>query len=311
MAAGTLPSAVKRCYNTRVAPLARSACALFVLALILPAAAGAYSWPLRPFYKAHVVRGYFNDPRKVGTSTSFHFGVDIVADDLEPVYAVAAGRARVRGSSVAVVARGRTLSYWHIVPAVRNGQHIAFHQVVGLIEPGMEHLHLAEFRSGSYINPLRIGGLAPFIDDTVPRIPTITFYGDGRPMPVAEVRGTVDLTTDAHDIPPLPLPPPEWAQTRLAPALIRWRIMQGHTQIRPWQTSVDFRTFLVPSNLFGFVYAPGTYQNRPSRPGRYEYYLARNFDTRALPNGLYSVEVEAWDTQENIGRAAYAFLVTN
>jgi murein DD-endopeptidase MepM/ murein hydrolase activator NlpD len=302
---------MKRCYNTRVAPLARGVCALFVLALLLPAAAGAYSWPLRPFYKAHVIRGYFNDPRKVGATTSFHFGVDIVAADHEPVYAVEAGRARVRTTSVSVIARGRTLSYWHIHPAVRNGQHVSFHQVVGYIEPGMEHLHLAEFRNGSYINPLRIGGLAPFIDDVVPRVPTITFYLDGRPIPVAEVRGIVDLTTDAHDLPPLPLPPPEWAQTRLAPALIRWRIVQGHAQIRPWQTSVDFRTFLIPSTLFTFVYAPGTYQNRPNRPGRYEYYLARNFDTRTLPNGLYNVEVEAWDTQENIGRASYAFLIRN
>jgi murein DD-endopeptidase MepM/ murein hydrolase activator NlpD len=302
---------MKRCYNTRVAPLARGVCALFVLALILPAAAGAYSWPLRPFYKAHVIRGYFNDPRKVGATTSFHFGVDVVAADNEPVYAVEAGRARVRTTSVSVIARGRTLSYWHIHPAVRNGQHVSFHQVVGYIEPGMEHLHLAEFRNGGYINPLRIGGLAPFIDDTVPRIPTITFYLDGRPIPVAEVRGIVDLTTDAHDLPPLPLPPPEWTQTRLAPALVRWRIVQGQTQIRPWQTSVDFRTFLIPSTLFSFVYAPGTYQNRPNRPGRYEYYLARNFDTRTMPNGLYNVEVEAWDTQENIGRASYAFLVRN
>ena len=304
---------MKRCYNTRVARLARIACALITLALILPAAAGAYSWPLRPFYKAHVIRGYFNDPRKVGTTTSFHFGVDIVAADLEPVYAVEAGRARVRTSSVSVVARGRTLSYWHIQPAVHNGQFVSFHQVVGYIEPGMEHLHLAEFRNGSYVNPLRMGGLAPFIDDTVPRIPTITYYVAGTvlPIPVAEVRGTVDLTADAYDVPPLPKPQPEWVDTRLAPALVRWRIVQGHTVVQHWRTAADFRTFLLPSSLFSFVYAPGTYQNRPNRPGRYEYFLAQNFDTRTLPNGLYNVEVEAWDTQENIGRASYAFIIGN
>jgi hypothetical protein len=302
---------MNRCYNTRVARLARIAWALFALALLVPSVAGAYSWPLRPFYKAHAIRGYFNDPRVVGETTSFHFGVDIVADDLEPVYAVEAGRARVRGSSVAVVARQRTLSYWHIVPAVRNRQLVSFHQVVGYIEPGMEHLHLAEFRNGSYVNPLRMGALAPYIDDTVPRIPAITFYTAGRTMQLDRILGTVDLTVDAHDLSPLPLPPPEWAAARLAPALIRWRIVDGHRTVQRWQSAVDFRTFLLPSSLYTFVYAPGTYQNRPARPGRFEYYLARNLDTRTLPNGALWLEIEAWDTQENIGRAKFAFIVTN
>lgn len=300
-----------RCYNTCVPRIARLTFALAALALLAPAVAVAYSWPLRPFYRAHAIRGYFNDPRIVSGTTSFHFGVDIVANDLEPVYAVAAGRARVRGAAVSVAARQRTLSYWHIVPAVRNRQHVAFHQVVGWIEPGMEHLHLAEFRNGTYVNPLRLGALAPYIDDTVPKIPAITFYIGGRSSPLDRIAGTVDLTVDAHDLTPLPLPPPEWTTARLAPALIRWRIVQGTKTIQPWQEPIDFRTFLMPASLYSFVYAPGTYQNRPARPGRYEYYLARSFDTRVLPNGAYSIEVEAWDTQENIGRASFNFIVTN
>jgi hypothetical protein len=303
------------CYNSPVPRLARIVCALAALAVLVPAAADAYSWPLRPFYKAHAIRGYFNDPRIVGGATSFHFGVDIIADDLEPVYAVEAGQARVRGQSVAVAARGRTLSYWHVIPAVQNRQRIAFHQVVGWIEPGMEHLHLAEFRNGGYVNPLRIGGLAPYIDDTVPVIPTITFYGAGRVLQPHAITGTVDVTIDAHDLSPLPIPPTPWIQARLAPALIRWRIVQNgntpHNTVQNWQSPVDFRTYLLPSALFGFVYAPGTYQNRPSRPGRYEYYLARNYDTRVLPSGPYAIEVEAWDTQENIGRNTFGFYVTN
>ena len=66
----------------------------------------------------------------------------------------------------------------------------------------------------------------------------------------------------------------------MTPSLIRWRIVQGQRTIRPWETAVDFRTFLLPINLFSFVYAPGTFQNRAGRRGRYEFYLSHSFDTR-------------------------------
>ena len=48
--------------------------------------------------------------------------------------------------------------------------------------PGAGHVHLAEWKNGTYINPLRIGGLAPYIDDTVPQIPSLTFSSAGRPI---------------------------------------------------------------------------------------------------------------------------------
>jgi murein DD-endopeptidase MepM/ murein hydrolase activator NlpD len=278
----------------------------------LPAAAGAYSWPLRPFNQQHAVRGYFNDPRLSGAARSFHFGIDIVAGDLEPVYAVQPGRANVRTHSVSITWRpGVRLSYTHILPAVRNRQLVRRHQVVGWVIPGAEHLHFAEFRRGTHVNPLRMGALAPWIDDTVPQIPTLSFYIGGSPLQPELVTGLVDVAVDAFDAPPLPLLPAPWAQARLAPALLRWRIVRNQETIRPWQSAIDFRYFLIPSGFFEFVYTPGTYQNRPNRPGRYQFYLARGFDTRTLPNGPYTLEVEAWDTQQNIGRASFPFTVTN
>ena len=85
--------------------LAALLCAVVVL--VLPAAAGSeaaphrgtgrepYPWPLKPFDRPHPIRGNFNDPRVefVGEdlSSNFHFGVDISAPDLAPVYAVAPG----------------------------------------------------------------------------------------------------------------------------------------------------------------------------------------------------------------------------
>ena len=95
------------------------------------------------------------------------------------------------------------------------------------------------------------------------------------------------------------------------PSLIRWRIVQGQNTIRQWETPVDFRTFLLPLNLFNFVYAPGTFQNKAGRRGRYEFYLAHGLDTRVLANGSYVLQVDALDEQENLGQASFAFTVTN
>jgi hypothetical protein len=304
---------MKPWYNSRVRRLTRIAGILAALALLAPAVADAYSWPLRPWYKAHAVRGYFNDPRLSGPwDRSFHFGIDIVAKDHEPVYAVEAGTAFIRGQSVSIPGKnGRTLSYWHIVPAVKHRQHVRFHQVVGYVAHGHEHLHFAEYRRGTYINPLRLGGVAPYIDDTAPLIKSLQFYvGSIRVQPEL-LTGFVDITVDTYDVPPLPLPPKTWERARLAPAVIRWRVVLGQNTILQWQRPIDFRTFLIPPDLFSFVYAPGTYQNRPDRPGRYEYFLAHSFDTRTLANGSYVMQIESWDAQENIGRGSFPFTVRN
>jgi len=286
--------------------------AFAVLALLVPAAASSYSWPIRPFYQQHAIRGYFNDPRLSGPESGFHFGVDITAPDGTPVYAIEAGRVRVHGQTVSVFPKrgGHLLSYWHVVPAVVKNQHVRPHQLVGHVAVGAEHVHLAEYKDGTYVNPLRLGGLAPYIDDTVPQIPSLTFSSFGRPIQPEAVTGVVDITAEAFDTSPIVIPFP-WNQAILTPALIRWRIVQGQNTIRQWETPVDFRTFLLPLNLYNFVYAPGTFQNKAGRRGRYEFYLAHQFDTRILPNGSYVLQVDALDEQENVGQASFAFTVTN
>src|SRR5262245_35560893 len=62
-----------------------------LVALAVPAEAGAYGWPVKPFDRQHPVRGVFGDPRIGETSHSFHFGVDVSAPDGTPVYATATG----------------------------------------------------------------------------------------------------------------------------------------------------------------------------------------------------------------------------
>ena len=121
------------------------------MALLAPAAASAYPWPLRPFYQQHAIRGYFNDPRLSGDETGFHFGVDISAPDGTPVYAIEGGRAQVRGMTVSIFPKrgGHQLSYWHIVPTVRARQRVRARQLIGRIAPGAEHVHLGEYRDGT------------------------------------------------------------------------------------------------------------------------------------------------------------------
>jgi hypothetical protein len=303
----------RRCYNFRVVRgPARLLLALCALALLMPAAASAYGWPIRPFYQQHLVRGYFDDPRLSGDEEGFHFGVDIMAPDGTPVYAIEPGKVRVRGQTVSVFPKrgGHQLSYWHIVPSVVKGQRVRRHQLLGHIVVGAGHVHLAEYNNGTYVNPLRLGGLAPYIDDTVPQIPSLTFLSAERPIPPEGVTGTVDITCEAFDTPPVPLPLP-WNQVIYTPSLLRWRIVQGQNTIRQWETPVDFRTFLLPLNLFNYVYAPGTFQNKAGRRGRYEFFLAHQFDTRVLTNGSYVLQVDALDAQENLGQASFAFTVTN
>jgi hypothetical protein len=301
-----------RCYNSGVKRALRLVILVGVLALVTPAAASAYPWPIKPFYQQHAIRGYFNDPRLSGPELGFHFGVDIPAPDGTPVFAIQAGRTRVHGQSVSIFPRrgGNLLSYWHILPAVWSKDHVRKHQLIGFVAPGAEHVHLAEYKDGTYINPLRIGGLAPYIDDTVPRIPKLTFSSLGRQIRPEAVNGVVDIVVEAYDVSPMPIPPP-WEQAIMTPSLLRWRIVQGQITIKQWTTGVDFRTYLQPLTLYDYVYAPGTFQNRPRRRGRYEFYLAHEFDTRTLPNGSYVLQVDALDEQENLGQASFAFTVTN
>lgn len=284
----------------------------------------SYHWPVKPFGLQHRVRGGFGDPRSVfrdpsvedvgrgDGSFSFHNGVDIVAKDGSTVYPVVSGRAETRdrgvyGNEVIVrTADGRSFQYFHVVPAIRDGQWVTVGQtVLGHVERHRHHVHLAEIDRGHVVNPLSPGHLDPYRDTRPPGVRGLELENSaGRKLDAAHVHGVVDIAANVFDRTSLP-GRGVWARAVLAPALVSWRLTSssGKTVV-PETVVADFRHTLPPEREFWHVYDAGTYQNFPAigrhyffgRPGRFLFNLTRRpLDTRLLASGTYEVTVEAAD----------------
>jgi len=75
--------------------------------------------------------------------------------------------------------------------------------------------------------------------------------------------------------------------------------------------TLDLSKGLLPPERINRVYAPGTRQNRPGKPGLYRFYLAHTWSTRLFPDGSYRLEVEASDLYGNRGMLALPFTLVN
>ncbi|MBX7101493.1 MAG: peptidoglycan DD-metalloendopeptidase family protein [Myxococcaceae bacterium] len=282
-----------------------------------PSVAAPYQWPLQPFDRQHPVRGFLNDPRCPGgydgTPTSFHFGIDVAGADGTPVFAVEAGTLVVEAKEVLSVISdrgGRTFSYWHILPAgLKSRSHVERGQRLGTIAPGWGHVHLAEVRGGQYLNPLRKGAITPFFDYGAPKVRALEARAGTGTLPLIAVRGTIDLVVDAQDATPVRVEDPRWAGKPVTPALIRYRVLRGATELVPLTTAVDFRTAKLPRERFKLVFAPGTDQNHADDPGRYWFWLRRGWDTSSLAPGELTVEVTASDIRGNTSTRAFSLTV--
>lgn len=292
------------------------AAAVVAASLWLTGVAAAYPWPVKPFTKMHALRAGFDDPRyHLGPESSlsaFHFGVDIVAKDGTRVYSVTPGYVHRYGDHVVVrrPGTGRAYGYWHINPRVRTGQHVKIHQFLGTVRKGWGHVHFAESVDGTYRNPLRKGALTPFRDRTPPTIASIGFVEEGDQTTTSVAGGVVDIEAEIYDTPPIK-PPGPWKIARLTPALVMWRLLRGGVALENWQLSVDFTWSLMPQLAYPYIYAPGTYQNKPNRPGRYLFWITHGLDTTALPNGDYTVQVLAEDNRFNESIQSLDFTVAN
>ena len=270
-----------------------------------------YPWPLEPFDRAHPVRAHFDDPRISGTSKAFHFGIDVSAPNGTPVYAVEAGTVHLEDPrAISVDSGGVVHGYWHVVPAVAAGQHVARHELLGRVDAPWLHVHFSERTGGEYRNPLRHGALTPWHDDTRPAVTRIVFSRRGHELAPHAVSGAVDVIAEAHDTPPVPVPPP-WNDLPVTPARLRWRVTGRGGVVRSWHTPVDFTQTLLPQSAFSRIYAAGTRQNHAGKPGLYRFFLAHTWSTTALPDGNYELEVEASDLAGNTGSLTQAFTIAN
>ncbi len=264
------------------------------VALFAPAFAHGYDWPLKPLHRQHPIRGAFDDPRLGGT---FHFGVDIVASNGQAVFAVASGTAFVYSDAIAVrQPNGHEFSYWHVRATVKEHSYVKKGQMVGVVRHGFGHLHFAERNGHTYVNPLRRGGLKPFVDRTTPVVEAIDVD--------RERNGTFDATVRAYDPPAMPVPAP-WQHAVWTPETVRWRLFSNGVAVTPWTVATDFDRYL-SKRRFDTVYARGTIQNLPGRAGRYVFELVRGL---RLTLGTYDIEVRASDTRGNIGSGSFVFEV--
>jgi hypothetical protein len=279
--------------------------------------ASAYSWPVKPFHKPHPIRGTFGDPRyhldAEGSLSAFHFGVDIVAHDGTPVYAVEPGVVVRRHRDSITIGRdsGRRFGYWHIRPVVKSGTYVRLHQLVGHVIKGWGHVHFAESFLGSYRNPLRKGALTPFYDHTAPTIASVQILApNGAPANDQHIVGPFDIVANVYDTPPL-APPAPWNLARLVPAAISWDLLDKNGVSVESSLAVHFDLTLPLNSLYSWIYAPGTYQNKPRRPGNYVFWLAHGLDTTNLPDDTYTLVVTASDTRNNVGTATLALTLAN
>ena len=299
----------------------RVALVVAIVGLALPGAARAYSWPVKPFDRMHAIRGTFNDPRfhlrpDLTTSSSFHSGVDISVPDGSPVYAVEPGVA-VRGPDSVSLRRPnrREFGYWHVRPVIHTGQHVRLHQLLGYVIPGWGHVHFAETVAGHYRNPLRAGALTPYRELTAPVVDAISVGRlDGHTLQAvapAAVTGTVGFIADAYELPSI-VPPVPWNRARLVPSLVRWRLIPANGDPpTAWRVAADFRYRLEPQPAFSRIYAPGTYQNKPNRPGDYRFWLTAAFDTTTLQNGVYWIDVQALGLTGKVGDDSMQITIAN
>jgi hypothetical protein len=287
----------------------------------------SYGWPVKPFDRAHPVRGSFGDPRTIFAGPpnertllsgpgafQFHFGVDVSAPDGTQVYPVVSGRVVSANQDWLAVGcdGGRTFEYWHITPKVSVGAQVeAGRTVLGRILKGAGHVHLTERDGGVAVNPLAPGHLGPYSDRTTPRVEGVSFR---RTVTSADLmpdllRGRVEIAASAYDLPALHVPG-AWHDLPVTPALVTWRIERAttHKVVVPERAAYDVRRTMPSNDRFWSIYARGTHQNMCVfgkhfsylQPGRYLFRLAPGgFDTKTLPDDVYELIVTATDIRGN------------
>lgn len=262
-------------------------------------------WPLKPFHRQHALRAGINELRPA----NFHVAVDIQAHNLQPVYAIQSGRAHIRYPNTGDVNVDiGNFYYWHIAPAVRNGQYVtAYRTIIGRVLRGFYHLAFSEVNEGRYLNPLRPGGsLLPYTDTEAPIIGVPRIFSDGRAIVGAFDPQSFVAVRQRSETPVL------------APSSLAWRLYDAHG--RPL-TGLEWAmrgSQNYPPSLKPVIFAPGA-----ANPGflcwlahrrcipNWVYWLAGGLTPplplKSLTPGRYRLTIYAWDWKGNTSALDYWF----
>jgi len=292
-------------------------------------------WPIEPFDRQHPIRGAFGEPRGLldagldvrGTQRALalrrldqlavtgrrvlHTGIDIVAPDGTPVYAVRSGIAFTSGTGYGRHVIVGRFGYWHLADAVPSGTHVlAFRTVIGRVYPGQGHIHLTRYGPGwRPVNPLTVGGMAPYRDTAPPAIGSLSAFDPrGGLLHLSALAGPVALAVEAYDV-----KSDGGLHTglyRLAYSLLPWR--SQHPVIGPTQV---FRFDRLPSpETAGGLYTLAS--TRHDLCTRFRYRITARtptgdgfLHTERLAPGRYRLVVTAADESGNSTRRAFALTI--
>lgn len=300
-----------------------------------------FRWPVKPFDRAHALRATFAEPRGLrgvggpnggGAARAdylgglgqiaplghrgLHTGIDIIARDGTPVYAVRSGTARTGGAGYEAHVIVGGFGYWHLAGAVRTGTRVvAFQTILGRVYPGQGHVHLTRFAapgSGESaddpVNPLLAGGVTPYSDRRPPTLGELKAFDTAqRALATDRLSGPVVLAVKASDVQSL-----GGARTGLYSLSYRLRDASGNSALGP----IDVFAFqLLPvQGIARRLYTAASTRHRfetqfwyrisdrtPSNDGF--------LHTERLAPGRYSLEITASDARHNTTRRSYPLTV--
>jgi len=301
-----------------------------------------FHWPIKPFDRAHVLRATFAEPRGIGGvggpkgagaprarylasigqiaplgHRGLHTGVDIVAADGTPVYAVRSGVALTEdgpGYEGHVIVGG--FGYWHLTNMVPTGTRVtAFRTVLGRVFPGQRHVHLTRYAapgSGEApddpVNPLVSGGLTPYSDTAAPSLGRLQAFDTAqRRISTNALRGPVVLALSAADI-----QSKGGTRTGLYALSYRLRAADGTSILGPVPV---FRFQVLPAQgVARRLYTAASTRHRfqtifwyrlSDRTPTHDGFL----HTESLAPGAYSLEIRASDARGNTAQRSYPLTV--
>lgn len=182
--------------------------ALFIiiwLTLLINRLNADYPWPVLPLNETHVLTGTFCEYRDTGSSDHFHNAIDIPMADGSPVYPVVNGRVTsIESSGSNAYVRVERYCYLHIKPnpVLKIGdQVIKGETILGTILTGQAHIHFIDGLYNSEINPIRPGGVAPYVDSYPPIIESVQLFKDKTRTQFSQnkVSGLVDIMVHVRE----------------------------------------------------------------------------------------------------------------